>query len=88
MLLLKEKAKEMVRERVALRKEREELRGNNKRLFGELERRKSVEVPVTAKRYNLEAGIVMVDAGALKEGVAQLVALERELREEAARLSR
>ena len=39
MLLLKEKAEEMVREQVALQREREELRGNNGPLFGEHERR-------------------------------------------------
>ena len=87
MLLLKQKAEKMVRER-------EELRGNNKRLFGELERSKAVEVPAAAKRRNLEVRLVMADGGravargALEEGVARLVALERELREKAARLAR
>ena len=67
MLLLKQKAEKMVRER-------EELRGNNKRLFGELERSKAVEVPAAAKRRNLEARLVMADGGravargALEEG--------------------
>ena len=37
MLRLKEKAEEMVWERVALRREQEELRGNSKWLFCELE---------------------------------------------------
>ena len=87
MLLLKQKAEKMVRER-------EELRGNNKRLFGEFERSKVVEVPAAAKRRNLEVRLVMADAGravargALEEGVARLVALERELWEKAARLAR
>ena len=74
MLLLKEKAGEMVRERVALRREQEEFRGNNERLFGELDQRKGAEVPATAKRRALEARLVMADAGravargALEEG--------------------
>jgi hypothetical protein len=41
----KEKAKEMVRERVALRRKWGELQGNNKRLFGKLERGKAAEAP-------------------------------------------
>ena len=93
MLLLKEKAEEMVRERVALRREQEELWGDNERLFGKLKRSKAAEVHATAKRRNLDARLVMVDAGqavvrALKGGVSWLVALERELQEKAVWLSR
>ena len=74
MLLLKEKAEEMVRERVALRREQEEFRGNNERLFGELEQSKAAEVPAAAKHRDLEARLVMANAGravargALEEG--------------------
>jgi hypothetical protein len=74
MLLLKEKTEEMVRERVALRREQEEFRGNNERLFGELEQSKAAEVPAAAKHRDLEARLVMANAGravargALEEG--------------------
>ena len=89
MLRLKEKAEEMVRERVALRREQEELQGNDKWLFFKLESGHAVEAPAAAKRHDLEARLATVDvgravaSGALKEGVARLVALERELREKA-----
>ena len=89
MLRLKEKAEEMVRERVALRREQEELQGNNKWLFFELESGHAVEAPAAAKCRDLEAPLATADvgravaSGALKEGVARLVALERELREKA-----
>ena len=88
MLLLKEKVEEMVQERVTLRQEQEELRGDNKRLFGQLERRKAAEVPAAAKCRNLEARLEVADTGVLKEGVARLVALEQELLEKAAQLAR
>ena len=55
MILLKEKAEEMIREQVAPRREQEELRGDNKRLFIELEQSKAAEVPVAAKHRGLEA---------------------------------
>jgi hypothetical protein len=68
--------------------------GDNKWLFGELERGNAVEAPAAAKRRNLEARLATADAGRalasgpLEEGVALLVALEQELREKAARLAR
>ena len=49
----------------------------------------AVEAPAAAKRRDLEARLATADvgravaSGALKEGVARLVALERELREKA-----
>ena len=88
-LLLKEKAEETVRERVALRREREELRGDNTWLFGKLELSKATEVAATAKGRNLEVRLAMtvtcqaVTRGTLEEVVARLVALERALREKA-----
>ena len=91
---MKEKKEEMVRERVGLRLEQEELWDNNERLFGKLEKSKAVEVPAAAKHRDLEARLLMADAGravargALEEGVARLLALERELWEKAARLAR
>ena len=89
MLRLKEKAEEMVRERVALQREQEELQGNTKWLFFELESGHAVEAPAAAKRHDLEARSATTDTvrtvalGSLEEGVARLVALERELREKA-----
>jgi hypothetical protein len=59
---LKEKAKKMVRERVVLRREREELQGDNKRLFGELQRSKAAEAPAAATRHNLKTRLAMADA--------------------------
>ena len=89
MLRLKEKAEEMVWEWFALRQEQEELQGNNDWLFCKFEWGNAAEAPAAAKRRNLEARLATVDvgrvvaSGALKEGVARLVALERELREKA-----
>ena len=60
---LKEMAKSMVRGRVVLRREREELQGDNKRLFGELQRSKAAEAPAAAKRHNLETRLAMADVG-------------------------
>jgi hypothetical protein len=85
---------EMVREQVALRQEREGVGGDNERLFGKLERSKATEAPMADKRRDLDARLVMADAGravargALEEGVARLVALEHELWEKTARLAR
>ena len=79
----------MVRERVVLRREQEELQGNNKWLFFELESGHAVEAPAAAKCRDLEAPLATADvgravaSGALKEGVAWLVALDWELREKA-----
>ena len=64
-------------------------RGNNEWLFFKLESGHAVEAPAATKRRDLEARLATVDvgravaSGALKEGVARLVALERELREKA-----
>jgi hypothetical protein len=58
MLRLKEKTKEMAQERFAPQREREELQGDNERLFGELERGKAVEAPAAAKRRDLEARLL------------------------------
>ena len=74
MLRLKEKAGEMVREPVTMRREQGELRGDNKLLFGELKQSKAAEVPAAAKHRDLEARLVMANAGravargALEEG--------------------
>ena len=74
MILLKEKAEEMIREQVALRREQEELQDDSTRLFGELEQSKAAEVPAAAKHRDLEARLVMANAGravargALEEG--------------------
>ena len=63
--------------------------GDNEWLFGELERGNAVEAPTAAKRRDLEVRPATADAGravalgSLEEGVARLVALERELREKA-----
>ena len=89
MLRLKEKAEEMVREQVVLRREQEELQGNNKWLFFELESGHAVEAPAAAKRHDLEARSATTDTGRavalglLEEEVARLVALKQELREKA-----
>jgi hypothetical protein len=67
--------------------------GDNEGLLGELEWGNAVEAPAAAKHRDLEARLATADAGravasgALEEGVARLVSLERELREKAARLS-
>ena len=63
MLRLKEKAEEMVRERVALQREQEELQGNTKWLFFELEPGHAMEAPTAAKHRNLEARLATVDVG-------------------------
>jgi hypothetical protein len=60
---LKGKAKKMVRERVVLRRERKELQGDNKRLFGELHRSKATEAPMAAKHHDSETRLAMADAG-------------------------
>jgi hypothetical protein len=60
---LKEKAKKMVRERVVLRREREELKGDNKRLFGKLQRSKAAEAPAASKRHDLETRLAIADTG-------------------------
>ena len=91
---MKEKKEEMVRERVGLRLEQEELWDNNERLFGKLEKSKAVEVPAAAKHRDLEARLLMADAGravargALEERLTRLLTLERELWEKATRLAR
>ena len=77
----------MVQERVTLWQEREELQGNNERLFGKLERRKAVKVQTVDKRCNLETWPVMADADVPEEVFVGLVALDRELWEKAARLA-
>jgi hypothetical protein len=90
---LKVKAKKMVRERIVLRREREELLGDNKRLFGELQRSKAAEAPAAAKGRDSETRLAMADVGCtvaqgVLEGVTRLVALEPEIQEKAARLAR
>ena len=63
MLWLKEKAKEMIREQVALRQRREELQGDNKWIFCKLERGTTMEAPAAANCRNLEAQITAADVG-------------------------
>ena len=58
MLLLKEKTKEMAQECFASQREREELKGNNNRLFSKLEQSKSVEAPAAATHRNLNAQLL------------------------------
>ena len=74
----------------ALEQDGEELgSGDNEWLFGELKQCNAVEAPTATKRRDLEARPATADAGravtlgSLEEGVARLVALERELREKA-----
>ena len=55
MLRLKEKAEDMVCERVALRRVQEEHKSNTKRLFGKFKPSKAVDVSMDAKHCNLNA---------------------------------